>query len=175
MFRYISKLVSSALTNRRKKWLVWGVFERCQPMVLWLLSPSGKPPPDRSLITRVKRAKNWGFCSDKCRIDSRSNILKETQLTILSAHDCAGFNTSVLSYRQDGELCAGNKKPYPMMKVYIRKKLRRPIDGRKYTFIPAKDKINTVNTLLIFCNNGVKSYLKEHSFYFIASASAHLG
>ena len=122
--------------------------------------PGGKPPPDRSLITRVKRAKNWGFCS-QCRIDSRFNTLKETQLTVLTAKDCAGFNTSVLSYRQDGELCAGNKIPYPMMKVYVRKKLRRPIDGRKYTFIPTKDKINTVNTQLIF-HNGVKSFLKEH-------------
>ena len=137
--------------------------------------PYGKPPPpDRSLITRVKRAKHWGFCSDLCNITSRTNVLQETQLTVLPVEDCAGFNTSTLSYRQDGELCAGNKIPYPMMKVYIRKKLRRPIDGRKYTFIPTKDKINTVNTWLIF-HNGVKSYLKEHSFYFIASASAHLG
>ena len=124
--------------------------------------PYGRPPPpDRSLITRVKRAKHWGFCSDLCSIPSnRANVLQETQLTVLNEQDCAGFNSSVLSYRQDGELCAGNKKPYPMMKVYIRKKLRRPIDGRKYTFIPAKDKINTVNTLLFFCKNGVKSYLK---------------
>ena len=137
--------------------------------------PYGRPPPpDRSLITRVKRAKHWGFCSDLCKEGSRTNTLQETQLTVLSEQDCAGFNSSVLSYRQDGELCAGNKIPYPMMKVYIRKKLRRPIDGRKYTFIPTKDKINTVNTLLIFRNNGVKSYLKEHSFYFIASPSAHL-
>jgi hypothetical protein len=96
-------------------------------------------------------------------------------LTVLSEQDCAGFNSSVLSYRQNGELCAGNKIPYPMMKVYIRKKLRRRIDGRKYTFIPAKDKINTVNTQLIF-HNVVKSYLKEHSFfYFLASPSVHLG
>ena len=123
----------------------------------------------RELITKVKRAKHWGFCSDLCKKDSRPNTLQETQLTVLSEQDCAGFNSSVLSYRQDGELCAGNKIPYPMMKVYIRKKLRRRIDGRKYTFIPQKDKINTVNTQLIF-HNGVKSYLKEHSFYFIAYA-----
>ena len=108
--------------------------------------PGGKPPPDRSLITRVKRAKNWGFCSDQCRIDSRLNTLKETQLTVLTAKDCAGFNTSVLSYRQDGELCAGNKIQYPMMKVYTRKKLRWPNDGRKYTFKLTDYKINTVNT-----------------------------
>ena len=68
------------------------------------------------------------------------------QLTVLSAQDCAGFNTSVLSYRQDGELCAGNKIQYPTMKVYTRKKLRRPIDGRKYTFTLTDYKINTVNT-----------------------------
>jgi hypothetical protein len=133
-----------------------------------------KPPPDRSLITRVKRAKHWGFCSDLCNIDIRANTLQETQLTVLTEQDCAGFNSSALSYRQDGELCAGNKMPYPMMKVNIRKKLRRPIDGRKYTFIPREDEMNTVNTQLIF-HNGMKSYLKEHSFYFIASASSHLG
>ena len=133
-----------------------------------------KPPPDRSLITRVKRAKHWGFCSDLCNIDIRANTLQETQLTVLTEQDCAGFNSSALSYRQDGELCAGNKMPYPMMRVYIRKKLRRPIDGRKYTFIPREDEMNTVNTQLIF-HNGMKSYLKEHSFYFIASASSHLG
>ena len=121
-----------------------------------------KPPPDRSLITRVKRAKHWGFCSDLCNIDIRANTLQETQLTVLTEQDCAGFNSSALSYRQDGELCAGNKMPYPMMRVYIRKKLRRPIDGRKYTFIPTKDKMNTVNKHLNF-QNWVKSYLKEHS------------
>ena len=108
--------------------------------------PGHKPPPDRSLITKVKRAKNWGFCSDQCRIDRRSNTLKETQLTVLSAQDCAGFNTSILSYRQDGELCAGNKIQYPMMKVYTRKRLRWPTDGRKYTFNLTDYKINTVNT-----------------------------
>ena len=103
-------------------------------------------PKERSLITRVKRAKHWGFCSDQCNIDSRSNTLKQTQLTVLPAQDCAGFNSSVLSYRQDGELCAGNKILYPMMKVFTRKKLRSPIDGRKYTFKLTDYKINTVNT-----------------------------
>ena len=128
--------------------------------------PYGKPPPpDRSLITRVKRAKHWGFCSDLCGKDSRTNILQETQLTVLPVEDCAGFNTSTLSYRQDGELCAGNKIPYPMMKVYIRKMLRRPIGGKKYTFIRRDDKLNTVNTQLIF-HKGFETYLSEHSCYF---------
>ena len=39
------ELVSRALTNRWKKWLVWRVFERCQPVVLWLLPLWSKTTP----------------------------------------------------------------------------------------------------------------------------------
>ena len=101
----------------------------------------------RELITKVKRSKHWGFCSDLCSIDSQTNTLKETQLTVLPVKDCAVFNSSVLSYKQNRELCAGNKIDYPTMKVYIRKKLRRPKDGKKYYFIRTKDKNNTVITV----------------------------
>ena len=104
----------------------------------------------RELITKVKRAKHWGFCSDLCTVNTQKHTLKETQLTVLPVKDCAGFNSSVLSYDQNRELCAGNKIDYPTMKVYIRKKRRRPIDGRKYYFTRTKDKINTVNTQLLF-------------------------
>ena len=48
------------------------------------------------------------------------------------------------SYRDQTEICAANKIPYPTMKVYIRKKLRKPKNGKKYVFIHAKNKKNTV-------------------------------
>ena len=105
----------------------------------------------RELITKVKRAKHWGFCSDLCTTnDSQKHILKETQLTVLPVKDCAGFNSSILSYDQNRELCAGNKIDYPTMKVYIRKKRRRPKNGRKYYFVQTKDKNNTVNKQILF-------------------------
>ena len=112
----------------------------------------------RELITKVKRAKHWGFCSDLCTTnDIQKHILKETQLTVLPVKDCAGFNSSILSYDQNRELCAGNKIDYPTMKVYIRKKRRRPKDGRKYYFVQTKDKNNTVsvNKQILFHKMGL--------------------
>lgn len=100
------------------------------------------PPPDDALITRVKRAKHWGFCSHLCTINNTANKLQEAQMTTLSIDDCARFNTTVLSYRQDSELCAGNKIPYPLMTVYVRKKLRKPRQG--YIFLEKSKKKNTV-------------------------------
>ena len=80
---------------------------------------------------KVRPHKNWGFCSDLCNIDGGidgyTNTLKETQLTVLPVKDCAGFNSSILSYDQKRELCAGNKIDYPPMKVYIRKKGEGPL------------------------------------------------
>ena len=108
------------------------------------------PPQDRSLITRVKRAKHWGFCSDLCTIDSQADFLQETKLTILPIDHCAKFNTSILSYRDHSELCAANKIPYPVMKVYTRKKLRksRKNAGKsRYVFIHTGNKINTVSSI----------------------------
>jgi hypothetical protein len=105
----------------------------------------GNPPKEKEFVTRVKRAKHWGFCSDLCIIESQIHQLKETQLTILPIEDCARFNSSILGYSSDVELCAGKKTPYPKMKVYTRKKLqRRSSSGKKYVFIFKEDKINTV-------------------------------
>ena len=79
-----------------------------------------------------------------CDIQSQSHQLMETKLEILPVEECAKFNSSVLSYRDQTELCAGNKIPYPTMKVYVRKKLRKAKNGKKYVFVHTKDKKNTV-------------------------------
>ena len=67
----------------------------------------------------------------------------ETKLEVLTHEECATtFNVS--SYREQAELCAGNKVPYPTVKVYVRKKLRQPKNGKKYVFVYSKDEKNTV-------------------------------
>ena len=67
----------------------------------------------------------------------------ETKLEVLTHEECATkFNVS--SYREQAELCAGNKVPYPTVKVYVRKKLRQPKNGQKYVFVYSKDEKNTV-------------------------------
>ena len=109
--------------------------------------PYGKPPPpDKSLITRVKRAKHWGFCSDLCNIEGYTNTLKETQLTVLPVKDGAVFNPGCAG---DGELCAGKKIEYPKMKVYIGKE-----KNGKYYYEQKKSKTNYVNTQLLFQKMG---------------------
>ena len=108
-------------------------------------SYDGPPPREDQFITRVRRAKHWGFCSDQCNTKSETHNLKETKLTVLNVDDCVRFNSSTLGYRDDGELCAGSKTPYPVMKVYTRKKFRKGSSNRtKYTFINIEDEINTV-------------------------------
>ena len=53
-------------------------------------------------------------------------------------------------YRDQTEICAANKIPYPTIKVYIRKKLRKPKNGKKYVFIHTKDKKNTVRNTFLY-------------------------
>ena len=129
------------------------------------LPPEPLPRQDR-LITRVRRAENWGFCSDRCNTDHEAHNLKETKLTVLTIGDCVRFNSSRLLYRDDGELCAGSKTPYPVMKVYTRKKFRKgSSNGTKYTFIHIEDETNTV---CIFQENNEIFYLqwcKDISMY----------
>ena len=102
-------------------------------------------PTEKRFITRVKRAKNWGFCSDRCNTNSQTKELKETKLTVLNIDDCVRLNSPTLGYRDDGELCAGSKTPFPIMKVFARKKLRKSSSsGKKYIFIHTKNETNTV-------------------------------
>ena len=102
-------------------------------------------PTEKKFITRVKRAKNWGFCSDRCNTDHKAHNLKETKLTVLTIDDCARLNSPTLGYRDDVELCAGSKTPFPIMKVFARKKLRKTSSsGKKYIFIHTKNETNTV-------------------------------
>ena len=97
---------------------------------------------DKEHATRVESSKNWGFCSDHCKTGSWGQPLKETKLTVLPSKDCAIFDPSV---RSEAELCAGKKTPYPTMKVFTRKKLRKiSPSGKKYIFIYKEDEINTV-------------------------------
>ena len=99
-------------------------------------------PKEKELATRVKSSKHWGFCSDHCKIESWGQPLKETKLTVLPSKDCAIFDPSV---RSEAELCAGKKTPYPKMKVFTRKKLRKiSPSGKKYIFVYKEDEINTV-------------------------------
>jgi hypothetical protein len=87
--------------------------------------------------TVVKKSTNWGFCSPLCDIESEAKKLQETKLTTLSINECKSYNTSILSYRPDTEICAGSKRKWPTMPVYERKRLRKssPNGPKKYTFI----------------------------------------
>ena len=105
---------------------------------------------DTGIITRAKRAKDWGFCSPLCDSQSLSQHLMETKLDILTPEECNKFNSATLFYRDDAEICAGNKIMYPTIKVYIRKKLRKPRNGKKYVFIYSEDRKNTVRPSLSF-------------------------
>ena len=96
-------------------------------------------------MSTIKRATNWGYCSELCETNSQAVKLQEAQLTVLDPDDCAKFNSTILSYRPDGEVCAANKISYPTMKIYVRKKLRRPRNGKKYVFVYLEDKINRVS------------------------------
>ena len=102
------------------------------------------PPREKSTITRVRRAKHWGFCSHLCEKKSEASSLQETKLDVLTPQDCARFNTTMLSYREEGELCAGNKLAYPKMDVFVRYRLRKPKNGSRYVFIKKDTKKNTV-------------------------------
>ena len=120
-------------------------LKNAKPYSYGYCSYDGPPPREDQFITRVRRAKHWGFCSDRCNTNSDSHNLKETKLTVLTIDDCVRFNSSRLLYRDDGELCAGSKTPYPVMKVYTRKKLRKSLSsGKKYIFIHTEDETNTV-------------------------------
>ena len=104
------------------------------------------------MTTTIQPSDDWGFCSKLCDSESHPEQLMEAKLKILSIDECAVFNSSTLSYRQNGEICAANKIPYPTMKVYIRKKLRRARSGKKYVFVQTKDKKNTVRDLIFRFN-----------------------
>ena len=82
------------------------------------------------------------------------NIFQETSLCVLSNNDCAHFNSSTLVFDDSKELCAANKIEYPTMKIYVRKKLRKPgQNGKRYVFIYKGEKKNTVK------------YFKEQKIY----------
>ena len=120
-------------------------LKNAKPYSYGYCSYDGPPPREDQFITRVRRAKHWGFCSDRCNTNSDTHNLKETKLTVLTIDDCVRFNSTTLGYRDDGELCAGSKTPYPVMKVYTRKKLRKSLsNGKKYIFIHKEDETNTV-------------------------------
>ena len=120
-------------------------LKNAKPYSYGYCSYDGPPPREDQFITRVRRAKHWGFCSDRCNTNSQIHTLKETNLTVLTIDDCVRFNSTTLGYRDDGELCAGSKTPYPVMKVYTRKKLRKSLSsGKKYIFIHTEDETNTV-------------------------------
>ena len=110
---------------------------------------------DTGFITRAKRAKDWGFCSPLCDSQSLSEHLMETKLDILTPEECNKFNSATLVYRDDAEICAGNKIMYPTIKVYIRKKLRKPRNGKKYVFIYSEDRKNTVRPSHSFYKYGI--------------------
>ena len=65
----------------------------------------------------------------------------------MTTEDCAKFNTSVLSFVEKFEICAANKIQYPVMKVYIRKKIPqgKRVNGKKYAFMYIGDRRNTVS------------------------------
>ena len=44
-------------------------------------------------------------------------------MAILDETTCAAFNSSQLLYRSGAEFCAGNKIPYPSLKIYKRYKI----------------------------------------------------
>ena len=67
------------------------------------------------------------------------------------------------SFRDQTEICAANKIPYPIMKVYIRKKLRKPKNGKKYVFIHAKNKKNTVSNIFMGAKYGFSNFLVARS------------
>ena len=109
--------------------------------------PDHKPPIDKSLITRVKESKHWGFCSNKlCNLkNDNTNVLKETQLLVLPAKHCAIFNSSTLAYNSNIELCAGKKRNYPTMPVYHRGVKRKG----KYTYKYTGKKTNYVSIQIL--------------------------
>ena len=93
---------------------------------------------------------HWGYCSDLCQKSSSAQKLQEASLNPLSIEECAVFNTSTLAYREKLEVCAANKINYPKMKVYVRKKLRRPKNGKKFVFVLKEEKKNTVCDINIY-------------------------
>ena len=89
---------------------------------------------------------HWGYCSDLCKKSSSAQKLQEASLSPLTIEECAVFNTSTLAYREKLEVCAANKINYPKMKVYVRKKLRKPRNGKKFVFVLKEEKKNTVSS-----------------------------
>ena len=89
---------------------------------------SGHCGPDSYNPVEVSYDQNWGFClGHECGstrvIETKRRVLRETSKTILSAADCAVFNSSLLRYNPVEEVCAGKKHRYPVAKVY--KRLRK--------------------------------------------------
>ena len=136
-----------------------------------------EPPSTNEFITRVKVDKNWGFCSDQCNQISQTQQLKEAKLTVLPFEDCVRFNSTTLGYRGDGELCAGNKKPFPIIKVYTRKNKRR--GSKKHNFVFTKLGINTVRGHQFLLREGIvnKTFLFQarHNFSVTNEGSAKTG
>ena len=102
---------------------------------------------DKDLMTKVREDKDWGFCSKNlCDRNDKTNVLKETKLTVLPIKHCTVFNSSTLSYNPKRELCAGKKINYPIMKVYLRGKKK---NGGKYKYTEKKEQKNYVCTQLL--------------------------
>ena len=74
-------------------------------------------------------------------------ILKLSLVCIFQKeNECAAFNSSYLMFRSKNEVCAGNKIPYPKMKVYQRKlEVSKPGDSnRTFTFKLVKETKDSV-------------------------------
>jgi len=97
------------------------------------------PLEDPEFQTKVELAANWGYCTKECEDmggdDHVTNELQETQLSILSIKDCGLFNTSLLSFSAQEELCAGLKHEYPKYRIFNRQFVKRVKGKKVYKFV----------------------------------------
>ena len=68
-------------------------------------------------------------------------------MSVMTTEDCTKFNSSTLLFVDKFEICAANKIQYPVMKVYVRKKIKqgKRVNGKIYGFMYLEDRKNTVS------------------------------
>merc|ERR1712126_520691 len=77
---------------------------------------------------------NWGWCADWCKpsgTPTGANILKETEMHILSDRECDEFGYSINS-NVSLEVCAAKKKPFPKIQILNRLESRRRPGNYRY-------------------------------------------
>jgi len=97
------------------------------------------PLEDQEYQTKVQPGAKWGYCTKECMNmggdDHVTKLLQESQLSILSIRDCGIFNSTILSFSEKDELCAGLKHEYPKYKIFDRQFVKK-VEGKKvYDFV----------------------------------------